>query len=239
MELFVYLNGDKRGPFSDEQLRRMLAEGSLRAGDLAAAQPNAEFKPLSSFDLAPPLSAHLPEPGAPPSPPPLPAAGGSLGSYARATIAPNENVIYKTSAHWILFVRYAVAALLVLFFVALPLAIGLQAFLGWRIGWILLPFTLLILVPPTLIFLTSELVVTNRRVLIKTGAISRQTLEMFISKIESVGVDQSFLGRLLDFGTVIIRGTGGSEEPFTTIAHPLRFRNAVQRVQSDGAMQPR
>lgn len=228
MELFVYVNGDKRGPFNDEQLRRMLGEGALRANDLAATQPNAEFKPLSTFALAPPVPPIAAAPAPAPPPP------DSLGAYARATIADNEQVIYKTSVHWVLFIRYAIATLLLLVFVALPLAYLIQAFLTWKIGWLFLPLVLLILVPPTLTFMTSELVVTNRRVLIKTGAISRQTLEMFISKIESVGVDQSFLGRMLDFGTVIIRGTGGSEEPFNTIAHPIRFRNAVQRVQDGG-----
>lgn len=55
---------------------------------------------------------------------------------------------------------------------------------------------------------------------------------MFISKIESVAVFQSMLGRLLNYGTVEIRGTGGSSEAFTTIAAPLPFRDAIQLVQS-------
>jgi uncharacterized membrane protein YdbT with pleckstrin-like domain len=61
-------------------------------------------------------------------------------------------------------------------------------------------------------------------VLIKTGIIHRQTLEMFISKIESVGVDQGFFARMFDYGSVLVRGTGGFEQAFEAIAAPLEFR---------------
>ncbi|HEV3409215.1 MAG TPA: PH domain-containing protein, partial [Chthoniobacterales bacterium] len=63
------------------------------------------------------------------------------------------------------------------------------------------------------------------------GIIRRQTLEMFISKIESVAIDQGFFGRVFDYGTVIVRGTGGFEERFEAIARPVEFRNWVQRMQ--------
>jgi uncharacterized membrane protein YdbT with pleckstrin-like domain len=130
------------------------------------------------------------------------------------------------------FARFAGIALLVFLFVAMPFAIAVQVLTGSQLGWFALPLPVFILLPPTLAFASSELVVTDRRVLIKTGIVRRQTLEMFIPRIESVGVDQGFFGRMFDFGTVTIRGTGGSEEPFEAIAHPLAFRNSVQRLQS-------
>ena len=68
---------------------------------------------------------------------------------------------------------------------------------------------------------------------IKVGFIQRQTFEMFISKIESVAVTQGMFGKMLDYGTVEIRGTGGSSESFATIVAPLHFRDAIQLVQSD------
>jgi hypothetical protein len=58
---------------------------------------------------------------------------------------------------------------------------------------------------------------------------------LFISKIESIGVDQGLFGRMLDYGTITIRGTGGFEEPFEWIANPLLFRSWIQRLQSGGA----
>jgi uncharacterized membrane protein YdbT with pleckstrin-like domain len=74
---------------------------------------------------------------------------------------------------------------------------------------------------------TTELAVTDRRVIYKSGVISRHTLEMNRSKVESVDVDQSLLGRLFGFGTVIVRGTGGSLEPIRLISDPLGFRSHI------------
>ena len=228
MAIYLYLNGTRRGPFEEEQVRRMLSERALQDSDLASTSDAGEWKPVAKILSAPnsvtPAQAEQ-----------LRVPQQSLGSYAQATLGPTESIFYKTSVHWILFVRYAVLALLVFVFVVIPFAIGVQALLSSQLGWFALPLPSLILIPPAVQFATSELVVTNRRVLIKTGAVNRQTLEMFISKVESVGVHQSFLGRLLDYGTVIIRGTGGSDEPFQLIAHPIHFRNAVQRMQGEGA----
>jgi uncharacterized membrane protein YdbT with pleckstrin-like domain len=78
---------------------------------------------------------------------------------------------------------------------------------------------------------TSELLITERRVIVKVGWLRRRTLEMFIPKIESVAVQQGIVGRMYGYGTVIIRGTGGSAEMFPKIAKPFEFRNAIQRVQ--------
>ncbi|MDQ6625352.1 MAG: PH domain-containing protein, partial [Verrucomicrobiota bacterium] len=159
----------------------------------------------------------------------------SLGPYARTTLGSNETPFYRTSLHWVVFVRFGILALIAFLFIAMPLAIGIQALLGSQIGWFALPLPAFVMLPPTLAFASSELVVTDQRVLIKTGILTRQTLEMFISRIESVAVHQAVLGRMLDFGTVTIRGMGGSEEAFEAIAHPVEFRNAVQRLQSSSA----
>ncbi len=75
---------------------------------------------------------------------------------------------------------------------------------------------------------TDEFAITNKRVIIKTGLISRKTVEMNLSKIESVNVDQSIFGRLFGFGSIQIIGTGGTKEEFKNIASPLKFRKAFQ-----------
>jgi uncharacterized membrane protein YdbT with pleckstrin-like domain len=74
---------------------------------------------------------------------------------------------------------------------------------------------------------TTEIAVTNRRVIFKRGFIRRRTIEMNMDKVESVDVDQSILGRVFDYGDVTIRGTGAGLEPLRTIDSPLEFRNAV------------
>ena len=74
---------------------------------------------------------------------------------------------------------------------------------------------------------TTELVVTDRRVILKRGIFSRQTIEMNRTKVESVDVDQTVMGRIMGYGTVIVRGTGGGLEPIRNIAHPLAFRSHI------------
>ena len=89
-------------------------------------------------------------------------------------------------------------------------------------------FTLFI--APMLDRYTDEFAVTNRRVIVKTGLISRRTLEMNLNKIESVNVDQSIFGRMLGYGTITIIGTGGTRESFPDISNPLKFRKKFQEL---------
>jgi len=105
-----------------------------------------------------------------------------------------------------------------------------QAKLHWKIYFTAKAlFTLWI--SPIIRQLTSEFVITNKRIIMKTGLISRKTFEMNLQKIESVNVDQSFWGRLLGFGSVSIVGTGGSRESFSDISKPLLFRRKFQETE--------
>lgn len=89
-------------------------------------------------------------------------------------------------------------------------------------------FTLFI--APLIDKLTDEFAITNKRVIIKTGLISRRTIELNLSKIESVNVDQSILGRILGYGSLQIVGTGGTKEIFLNIQRPLTFRKKFQEL---------
>jgi uncharacterized membrane protein YdbT with pleckstrin-like domain len=77
---------------------------------------------------------------------------------------------------------------------------------------------------------TSEFAITTKRVIIKVGLIARRTLEMNLSKIETVNVDQSVIGRILDYGSIIVIGTGGTHEVFHDIASPMEFRKAFHEI---------
>lgn len=237
---YLYLNGTRRGPFSEEQVRAFVRDGLVQLTDLASHEAESELKPLSLLgEFGPttpePAAVVLPA-GKPETLATLPLL--SLGSYARATLAPNESPVYKTSLHWIVFARFALMALLAFLFVAMPFAIAVQALTGSQIGWFALPLPVFMMVAPAVAYASSELVITNARVLIKTGIIRRQTLEMFVAKIESVAIHQGFLARFLDYGTVIVRGTGGFEERFENIARPLEFRNWAQRMQESPLTAP-
>jgi uncharacterized membrane protein YdbT with pleckstrin-like domain len=75
----------------------------------------------------------------------------------------------------------------------------------------------------------TEMAVTNRRVVIKTGLLSRKTIEMLLSKVESIEVSETVFGRILGYGTIVVIGTGGTPEPFHKVAHTLEFRSQVQQ----------
>lgn len=225
MEFMIRRDGRDLGPYSEVEVRNRLMAGTLALSDLSLAEGATEWAPLSAF---PQFAASYREP---PSPPPIPAPPAqSLGSYTTATLQPNERPLHQTTIHWMALSGSVIGAVLSLI-VIVPIAM----FAAWRDfywAWLLLVIPAGILLSAAVTVKTSELVITDRRVLIKVGFIQRHTFEMFISKIESVAVFQSMLGRLFNYGTVEIRGTGGSAESFATIAAPLPFRDAIQLVQS-------
>ncbi len=77
---------------------------------------------------------------------------------------------------------------------------------------------------------STELAVTNKRIIVKTGFIKRNTIELNHNRIESISVDQSVLGRILNYGDVFIRGTGGVLTPVKAIDNPISFRNESMKV---------
>jgi uncharacterized membrane protein YdbT with pleckstrin-like domain len=82
---------------------------------------------------------------------------------------------------------------------------------------------------------TTELAITTKRVIVKVGFIRRSTVEININKVESVQVDQSLLGRVFDFGTLVISGAGTAQAPLHGIAEPLAFRKAFIEAQERAA----
>ena len=77
---------------------------------------------------------------------------------------------------------------------------------------------------------STELAVTNRRVIAKFGLVGRRTMELNLSKLESIRVDQSVAGRIFNYGSVVVVGTGASLEPIPFIAAPIACRQAVQNA---------
>jgi hypothetical protein len=236
MEFMIRHEGRELGPYSEPEVRSRLIAGTIQLSDLGLSAGATEWAPLSSFEQfaisyreppPPPASAAK---SIPPPPPPPAIDPKSLGSYTTATLQANERPLHHTTIHWMALMGSIFGAGLALIFIV-PIAM----FASWKAyywAWLLLLIPVGILVAAAVGVKTSELVITDRRVLIKVGVIRRHTFEMFISKIESVAVYQGMMGRIFNYGTVEIRGTGGSAESFATIAAPLQFRDAIQLVQS-------
>jgi uncharacterized membrane protein YdbT with pleckstrin-like domain len=89
---------------------------------------------------------------------------------------------------------------------------------------------LFVLIGPIIAKETTELVITNRRIIAKFGLISRYTIEINLPKVESISVSQSILGRMLDYGNLQIVGTGGTKEPILYISQPLMFRRKFDEI---------
>jgi len=86
----------------------------------------------------------------------------------------------------------------------------------------------LLLIPPLIEYLGTEFGVTNRRILIKVGLVRRHSIEILLNKVEGVQVDQGVMGRIFNYGSVLVSGLGGTRESFRDVARPLEFRRRVQ-----------
>jgi uncharacterized membrane protein YdbT with pleckstrin-like domain len=134
--------------------------------------------------------------------------------------------VYRTHLNWLVLV------VPILFATALmvPLAWFLSTGTLSHFAWIPVVVGSLAVIFAMIRRQSSEFSVTNKRVLMKVGVISSHSIELMLNKIEAITVDQSFLGRLLGYGEVILTGSGGSKEVFSNIQSPLGFRSAVQAV---------
>ena len=145
--------------------------------------------------------------------------------YIEQVLQPGEEILHRARLHWFVYLHalgstVLAAALLVggyyfhggIAYVPAA-AVGAVAVYAWIGAWVRR--------------ITTELAVTNRRIIIKRGLISRRTIEMNMDKVESVDVVQSVLGRVFDYGDIVVRGTGAGLEPLRTVEAPLKLRGFV------------
>lgn len=133
-----------------------------------------------------------------------------MGSYIQGNLVPGEQVQYVAKiSKWALLPR---------------LVLGVCLLPAYGIG-------ILFLISAAITYYTTELAITNRRVIAKFGFIKRQTVEMSIPKIESIQVDQGILGRIFGFGSVLVSGGGNPQAPIPNISDPVQFRNSFFAVQ--------
>jgi uncharacterized membrane protein YdbT with pleckstrin-like domain len=142
-------------------------------------------------------------------------------SYLENNLIQSENVVYQANIHWFLVVRPALLlALGVSFYSVLD-----AGFIHW-IGIILLIFGLLSLAERLSIKIGSLYAVTNKRIILKSGIIKRDALELMLNKCEGIRVNQGIWGRIAGFGTIIVT-TGGATNSYRFVADPMKFRNRI------------
>ena len=148
-------------------------------------------------------------------------------SYLQKVLQPGETIVYRTTFSWTLYIPGILLLLLVI-----------AVFATFELGLISQRWAIVLAPIPALIALallarawfqrwTTEIAITNRRIILKRGFIRRHTIEMNMDKVESVDVDQSLLGRLFNYGNITVRGTGEGFERLRMIDAPLKFRGQL------------
>ena len=143
-------------------------------------------------------------------------------SSIEKNLLPDEQILYRTRKHWIIFFAPTAWVIAAIFFafnsnpwvVMAAIAPAAAALITGFGKW--------------LEYITSDFVLTNKRVMMKEGFFTRHTNELRLATVSNMNVNQSLLGQLFNYGTVIISPFGGREDIFTEIAHPFEFQKQVQ-----------
>jgi uncharacterized membrane protein YdbT with pleckstrin-like domain len=147
-------------------------------------------------------------------------------SYVQRVVQPGEQVRHISSIHWIVYwpgVAVALLAVVAYYFSETRFLTGVWRYTAYALALVAVG----LLIQQWFRWWITEIAVTDRRVIYKKGLVRRQTNEMNMDKVESVKINQSILGRLLDYGDVTILGTGEGFETLRTIASPIELRNSI------------
>jgi hypothetical protein len=170
-------------------------------------------------------------------------------SYVQSTLLPNEKLVLNAQIHWIVFTRclgWFILALIVYFKLDQGMVGGLsqsvqiyQQFNGeaamvhtvdetyFFISLGLILIAVISAINALIYYLTTEFAITDKRVIVKIGWIKRDTWELNVNRVTSLNVDQSVMGRFLDYGDIRVVGMGGSSAPIRSVVNPLQFRRII------------
>lgn len=151
-----------------------------------------------------------------------------MASYVDSNLSKGEEVISRAHVSWLSYL-FVISITVVLFLLGILFLIASTVTDNGGAGfaWFLLIVAAIILGNIALTIATTELALTNKRVIAKFGFIRRTTVELRLDKVESIGVNQGIMGRLLGYGNIVVKGTGGTGTPIPSIKKPLDFRRVV------------
>jgi uncharacterized membrane protein YdbT with pleckstrin-like domain len=150
-----------------------------------------------------------------------PKPGGKMG-YIERNLMNDENILYRARMHWVVFVWPGIWLIVAVAFLTRGTNPAVFA------GRIFVLIAILKAIESLITYSTSEFGVTNQRVIAKVGFIRRNSIEIFLAKLEAIQVNQSVLGRILGYGSITVSGTGGTRDPFHNISNPLELRRKIQ-----------
>jgi uncharacterized membrane protein YdbT with pleckstrin-like domain len=147
-------------------------------------------------------------------------------SFIQKNLAANETVLYQTKLHWWVFVTGGIILLLGILFMGQSNGFG---------GFLIL-ISLIMLGAAYLNWSSSEFVITNKRVILKTGFLRRRLVEIQLNKAEGLVVEQGIIGRMLNFGGVLVT-SGGVQNAFAPMAAPFVFKKEVNEAVENHTVQ--
>jgi uncharacterized membrane protein YdbT with pleckstrin-like domain len=159
-----------------------------------------------------------------------------VGNYVNSNLSQDETVAYSARVslwkYWFNFLigGFLVLAALIGFAASVSAKGGTGSMMGSKFNAALLVAGLVVLAWPLIARRSTELVITNKRLIAKAGIVSTQSIEIRFDRIESVRVNQSLIGRILNYGDIVVTGTGSTFDPIPNIASPMQFRTALNQA---------
>jgi len=142
--------------------------------------------------------------------------------YIEKNLMNGENILYRARLHWVVFLWPVIWLIVAAMFFSRGTDGAVMA------GRLFILIAVFKGIESFITFSTSEFGVTNQRVIAKVGFIRRNSIEIFLAKLEAIQVNQSILGRILGYGSITVSGTGGTRDPFHNISNPLELRRKIQ-----------
>lgn len=148
--------------------------------------------------------------------------GNGTLEYINNNLQSDEQILFIGKVHWYVYVPAVLFVVIGLIFFSIyylrvfGIIIFILAAFKFIEAWIFKAYT--------------ELAITNKRTIAKVGFIKRTVMELNNNKVESINFTQSVFGRIFDFGTIIIHGTGGGKNIIPSISHPIQFKNMATQI---------
>lgn len=156
-------------------------------------------------------------------------------SYIKSTIINGEEIINESRMSKWFFAKDIAISIIMIIVGILFLNVQHRTNSQVLVSGICLVGALVMLINVYITYISTELAFTNKRVIAKVGFIRRDTIEINIQKVEAIQVHQGLLGRILNFGTIIISGAGNPQAPIRGIAEPINFRTKFMEYTSNNA----
>jgi len=219
---------------------------------------NQLLNQLTGFDFPldePPSSAPIGQSVSAPAPTSAPSIRSKMpavpmenvGGYIKSILMPNEKVLAVAKIHWVIFITPVIFTILAIIstiatFASFALVSSTNSLSNSTMGILLIssncciPFWLIGIIGFVISFIrhkTTEFALTDKRVIGKYGIIRRNSLELVLGKVESISVNQDIGGRIFDYGTLVVTGSGGTHQVFPYIAEPIEMKKTINTILAE------